>query len=76
MSSKPVRVAAVAESLRAIPAPYAELIHAPLLAAEAKLEDVMDILDERGLNSLADALQWLRDDVKALRRAVAEARLA
>jgi len=76
MIDKPIRTSAVAEACRELPAAYAEAIHGPLLAAEAKLTDVMQILEERGLNTLGDALQWLRDDVKALRRAAKEAMLA
>lgn len=70
------RYAAAAETVRELPAAYGEAIHAPLLAAEAKLTDVIELLDARGLDALADALQWLRDDVKALRRAANESKLS
>jgi len=76
MIDKPIRTSAVAEACRELPAAYAEAIHGPLLAAEAKLTDVMEILEERGMNTLGDALQWLRDDVRALRWAAADAALS
>jgi len=69
-------MAVPAEAIRELPAAYGAAIYRPLLEAEAKLTDVMDILEERGFNTLGDALQWLRDDVKALRRAAIEAGLS
>lgn len=61
--------------LAALPPLVAQSVHADLLSAEAKLTDAMDQLDASGTGRAADVLQFVRDDVRALRRAANDARL-
>ena len=72
----PNRTASTAELIRLLPAKLAAGIHTDLMAAEARLTDAMDALDMTTHDRVADALQWLRDDVKTLRRAAMDAALS
>jgi hypothetical protein len=69
------RVRKAAKLIEGLPPGVAAEVYESLMAAEAKLTDAMDQCDASAAEETADVLQFVRDDIRAMRRAANDARL-